>query len=150
MVSSYHRAWDRVYASRGRVWGGGVKDLPQLPAGSRVLELGCGTGRILLPLAQAGVRMVGLDNDLDMLDYLRSHLPAELTPEPLLFAAEITNFHLELSFGLVILPCNTWSTLSAAQRLQALGWRVLRYWNDDVLLRTDAVLEDVLRALGES
>jgi very-short-patch-repair endonuclease len=29
----------------------------------------------------------------------------------------------------------------------ALGYRVLRFWNDDVLLRTDAVLEEVWRYL---
>ncbi len=40
--------------------------------------------------------------------------------------------------------------MQRTRRLQAWGWRVLRYWNDEVLLRTDAVLEDVLRALGES
>ena len=45
--SSYHRAWDRDYASRGRVWAGGVKDLPRLSACSRVLELGCGDGKTL-------------------------------------------------------------------------------------------------------
>ncbi|TAA10151.1 endonuclease domain-containing protein [Pseudoxanthomonas winnipegensis] len=32
--------------------------------------------------------------------------------------------------------------------LNAAGYRVLRYWNDDVLQRTDAVLKDILRALG--
>ena len=85
-----------------------------------VLELGCGTGRILLPLAQAGIRMVGLDNDLDMLDYLRSRLTTALSPAPLLFAGEITRFHLGMEFTLIILPCNTWSTLSGVQRLQAL------------------------------
>ena len=31
--------------------------------------------------------------------------------------------------------------------LEAAGYRVLRYWNDDVLLRTSCVLEDILRAL---
>jgi very-short-patch-repair endonuclease len=31
--------------------------------------------------------------------------------------------------------------------LEAEGHRVLRYWNDDVLLRTTEVLEDILRAL---
>ena len=31
--------------------------------------------------------------------------------------------------------------------IEALGYRVLRFWNDDVLLRTDAVLEEVLRNL---
>lgn len=86
-----------------------------------VLELGCGTGRVLLPLANAGVSMVGLDNDLDMLDYLRSRLPASLVPMPLLFAAELTKFHLDMLFSLIILPCNTWSTLSGTQRIEALG-----------------------------
>ena len=32
--------------------------------------------------------------------------------------------------------------------LQAVGYRVVRYWNDDVLLRTSLVLEDILRHLG--
>jgi very-short-patch-repair endonuclease len=33
--------------------------------------------------------------------------------------------------------------------LQAQGFRVRRYWNDDVLLRLEDVLADVLRALEE-
>lgn len=86
-----------------------------------VLELGCGTGRVLLPLAQAGVPMVGLDNDFSMLAYLHSRLPTDLSPAPLLFAAGITGFRLGMAFELIILPCNTWSTLSSPQRVQALG-----------------------------
>jgi very-short-patch-repair endonuclease len=31
--------------------------------------------------------------------------------------------------------------------LEAMGMIVLRYWNDDVLLRTDAVLNDILATL---
>ena len=31
--------------------------------------------------------------------------------------------------------------------LEAEGYRVLRYWNNDVLLRTNGVLEDILRVL---
>ncbi len=33
-------------------------------------------------------------------------------------------------------------------RLLSGGYRVVRYWNDDVLLRTSLVLEDILRQLG--
>jgi len=33
----------------------------------KVLELGCGTGRITLPLAQIGFEIVGLDSQADML-----------------------------------------------------------------------------------
>lgn len=32
-----------------------------------------------------------------------------------------------------------------SQMLAALGYRVVRYWNDDVLFRTAEVLEDILR-----
>jgi len=32
--------------------------------------------------------------------------------------------------------------------LEALGYRVIRFWNDDVLIRTDDVLTEVLRALS--
>ena len=33
--------------------------------------------------------------------------------------------------------------------LENLGWRVIRFWNDDILLRTDAVLGVVLEACLE-
>jgi SAM-dependent methyltransferase len=37
----------------------------------RVLELGCGTGRITLPLGRAGARIVGIDRSAPMLDRAR-------------------------------------------------------------------------------
>jgi SAM-dependent methyltransferase len=40
-------------------------------ASGRVLELGCGTGRVTLPLAKAGVSIVGVDRSSQMLDRLR-------------------------------------------------------------------------------
>ena len=33
--------------------------------------------------------------------------------------------------------------------LEAAGYRVIRFWNDDVLMRTEAVLAEILRALNE-
>ncbi|MFZ3149065.1 MAG: class I SAM-dependent methyltransferase, partial [Methanothrix sp.] len=49
-MDSHLKAWDKDYASRGRLWGGGVKNLPVLPEGSSVLELGCGDGKTLSAL----------------------------------------------------------------------------------------------------
>ncbi len=43
-------------------------------AGGRVLELGCGTGRIALPLARAGVPIVGVDRSAPMLARARMRL----------------------------------------------------------------------------
>jgi ubiquinone/menaquinone biosynthesis C-methylase UbiE len=43
--------------------------------GGPVLELGCGTGRVLLPIAATGVACVGLDASPAMLDVLRGKRP---------------------------------------------------------------------------
>jgi SAM-dependent methyltransferase len=50
-----------------------------LDARGAILELGCGTGRLLDPLARAGVRVVGVDRSGPMLDLARARLGARLT-----------------------------------------------------------------------
>ncbi len=49
-------------------------------AGSTVLELGCGTGRISIPIAQAGVPVVGLDRAPAMLDIARAKVARRRQP----------------------------------------------------------------------
>ncbi|MFW5798411.1 MAG: class I SAM-dependent methyltransferase [Planctomycetota bacterium] len=46
-------------------------------SGGPVLELGCGAGRVLLPIAREGVDVVGVDVTPTMLDVLRRKLRAE-------------------------------------------------------------------------
>jgi len=43
-------------------------------AGGHVLELGCGTGRVSIPLARSGVDLVGVDRSQSMLARLRSRV----------------------------------------------------------------------------
>jgi len=81
-----------------------------------LLELGCGTGRVLLPLLQAGHLAYGLDNDLEMLRFLRLSLPPEQRSQPKVFQVDMAHFHLARLFSLIILPCNTLSTLSTEAR----------------------------------
>ena len=40
--------------------------------------------------------------------------------------------------------------LIRTQRLEALGWRVLRFWNDEILENPDGVVEAILQALQAS
>src|SRR4051812_50153035 len=42
-------------------------------AGSPVVELGVGTGRIAVPIAAAGVRVIGVDASAGMLEVCREH-----------------------------------------------------------------------------
>lgn len=54
--------WDGFYRTQGRAWRG-VTDLRSLdiPAGSRVLEVGCGNGKTLSALREMGCEVVGMD-----------------------------------------------------------------------------------------
>jgi len=57
----------------------GRRDIPfwrnlALQAGGTALELGCGTGRVSLPLARAGVRLIGVDRSAAMLDLARRRI----------------------------------------------------------------------------
>jgi SAM-dependent methyltransferase len=53
--------WDDDYLRRGRLWGGSTPSLPRLPGSSRILELGCGDGKTVRPLVQAGCSVIALD-----------------------------------------------------------------------------------------
>lgn len=54
-------------------------------AGGPVLELGCGTGRVSLPLARAGVHLVGIDRSAPMLDRARTQILKSSNPKILKF-----------------------------------------------------------------
>lgn len=86
-----------------------------------VLELGCGTGRVLIPLIEAGFRLVGLDHDLDMLRYLSREAGNQAGLQPQVVAGDMCAFHLGMQFQLILLPCNTYSTLDMHLRKACLG-----------------------------
>ena len=81
----------------------------------QVLELGCGTGRVLLALAKSGSQIVGLDCDAEMLAFLRHQSAPQAGVQANVFQADMSAFHLASQFQLILLPCNTYSTLTAAR-----------------------------------
>ncbi len=95
-------------------------------ANGPVLELGCGSGRLLLPLLQAGHTVVGVDNSPEMLARARARL-AQLPPAQAARArlVEADMRHLTLTegngrFALILLPYNTAMHLSPADLGQTL------------------------------
>jgi MPBQ/MSBQ methyltransferase len=54
-------AWDADYVQKGRLYAGAPHPLPPFPAGSRVLELGCGNGKTLTAMLQTGWQVVAAD-----------------------------------------------------------------------------------------
>lgn len=71
------------------------------------LELGCGTGRVLIPAAQAGCRITGLDQSKMMLARCRAKadaLSTETRARIALVEADMTRFNLGRQFKLAIAP----------------------------------------------
>ncbi len=53
--------WEEDYTRRGELWSGVIHDLPDLPSGSRILELGCGNGKTAIPMILHGLDVIALD-----------------------------------------------------------------------------------------
>jgi SAM-dependent methyltransferase len=76
-------------------------------AGSPVVEIGCGTGRVLIPSARAGVDVVGLDASPQMLAVCRERLRQEnvaVQSRVELVQADMRAFELGRQFTLATLP----------------------------------------------
>lgn len=75
--------------------------------GGPVLELGCGTGRILLPIARAGLEVTGLDLSAQMLAQFHRKLalePADVRCRVELIQGDMTSFDLRQQFRLITIP----------------------------------------------
>lgn len=86
--------------------------------GSPILELGAGTGRVLLPLARAGYRVTGLEASPDMLSILERKLsgePADVRSRVTLLRGDMRDLCLNSRFCLILLPLHTLSHLLGYQ-----------------------------------
>jgi SAM-dependent methyltransferase len=82
--------------------------------GGRVLELGCGTGRLSLPLLAAGHQVTGIDASPAMLSILRRKLEAagpDVHARATLLQADMRDFRLEARFDLAIVPVKSFAYL---------------------------------------
>jgi len=83
-------------------------------SGGPVLEVGCGTGRVLIPTARAGIDVVGLDLSPDMLAVCRQRLrdePAAVQSKVTLLQADMRRFALGRAFSLVTIPFRSFQHL---------------------------------------
>jgi SAM-dependent methyltransferase len=83
-----------------------------VPTGSRILELGCGTGRLANVLAARGHDVVGVDESAAMLSHLRGVAPVR---------ARIEGLQLGDTFDVVVLAAQLLSTVDLEQRRRFLN-----------------------------
>lgn len=77
--------------------------------GPHILEIGSGTGRLLLPLAREGYEVIGLELNDDMLEICREKMEDEsdTTLENIeLVKGDMRDFKINKKFELIIAPCN--------------------------------------------
>jgi len=122
-----------------------ISDL--LVHGGSVLELGVGTGRIAIPLAQRGVRVVGLDASQRMLEILHGKAGSDLFKTA---QGDFSDFDLDEEFAIIFMSCNTLFSLpsqdlqlaclnSAAKHLTAAGIVIVEAGMPSVLINAPSV-----------
>jgi SAM-dependent methyltransferase len=89
--------------------------------GAPVLELGCGTGRVLGHLADAGHSATGIDANMDMLDRAKAHLQRHLSQQITLRQADLRNFSAAGRFPLAVAPLNVFAELNDGDLSRALS-----------------------------
>jgi len=108
-INSYNVAakyYDGAYAAMHLVDAPFYADLAR-EIGGPVLEIGCGTGRVLLPIARQGIEIHGVDNSAPMLEVLRENLArenADVRKRVKLHAGDMRTFRLQRTFPLVTIP----------------------------------------------
>jgi len=89
-----------------------------------VLELGCGTGRVLIPIAEAGMKIIGIDNSLNMLKVAKDKIaqkPLRVQRNIELVHSRMQNFSLKKKFSLIICTFNTFMHITKREdQLQVL------------------------------
>jgi len=109
-------------------------------AGGPVLEVGCGSGRVLVPTAQAGVEIVGLDLSAHMLGVCRQRLlrePPAVQEKATLAHANMRRFDLGRTFALATIPFRPFQHLLTVDDQLACLSCIRRHLVDDGVLIFD-------------
>ena len=136
----------QLYDARVKDWPGELdfyRDfLSTKPESSQgILEIACGTGRVTLPLCNAGYRMTGLDISPELLDIARKKGAGMVDLK--WFQADMRTFELNRKFGVVISPGHSFQfMLTSDDQVRCLeqvkrhiapgGWFILHLDHQDV------------------
>ena len=123
-------------------------------AGGAVLDLCCGTGRIAIPLARAGLRVTGVDISDGMLAGFRRHLEREdddTRARIELVQADIRELALEeRDFGLAIIPYSSLLLIDSLEEQRRAVQAVARHLGPEHLFALDIINPFCMRLRGES
>jgi ubiquinone/menaquinone biosynthesis C-methylase UbiE len=111
--SLFVEAYDAFYSSSAPQIAGDLAFYQRVAreVGGPVLELACGTGRIALPLAKAGLQVTGVDRSEPMLTIAQCKLatfPASVQGRLTLVNQDMSALNLDRRFWLCLRALNLW------------------------------------------
>jgi SAM-dependent methyltransferase len=116
--------------------------------GSPILELACGTGRALLPLARQGYQVTGLDISPEMLEIARHKIEAEgLAGQVTLVEQDMRRLALDGRFNLAFVALNSFMHLLTLDDQMASLVRIHHHLNPGGRLLLDLFNPDLGRLL---
>jgi SAM-dependent methyltransferase len=122
-------------------------------APSGILELGSGTGRILIPLAAAGFNVTGVDNSDDMIALCKEKLnrePPSTRQRTRIVKGDVVDLDLGETFDLVIAPCNLLSLLTGRNEALSLLKTAKRHLKDSGVFILDCSIPNVQLMVGSN
>lgn len=127
-----------------------------VPAGGAVLELGCGTGRVAIPLAERGFAVTGLDIAPSMLaqaEAKRAGLPAEVAARLRFVRGDLRSLALGREFDAILVtyytlahlqPSVAWKqAIAGMARHLAPGGRIALHLPDPVMMARTPPVPDL-------
>jgi hypothetical protein len=116
--------------------------LEELAGGGPALELGVGTGRIAIPLSEAGVDVHGIDASEAMLAVMRAKPGGERVPTTL---GTFADFSLPPSFGLIYVVFSSFFVLLTQEEQLSCFRAVSRHLSEDGVFVMQAFVPDPSR-----
>ncbi len=87
--------------------------------GGKILELACGSGRVLLPLVQEGYEVTGVDTSIVMLDIARARVQdANVVERCTLVQQDISTLHLSQKFRLAFIALGSFAHITTRKTQQ--------------------------------
>jgi SAM-dependent methyltransferase len=135
--ASYDAAFEALAASGKDVHGEAAYVAALVPPGSRVLDAGCGTGRVGIELARRGYDVVGVDSDASMLEVARRKGPdLQWRLEDLAELSDVAAYDLVVAAGNVMIflaPGTGPEVVAALGRALRPGGLLVSGWRTDEL-----------------
>jgi len=116
-----------------------------LQQNSPILELACGTGRILIPIAQSGIECYGLDFNREMLAVCETKARALNLKNVHLQFESMDDFHYDQKFSLIYIPFRSFQhLLTNEEQIRSLQL-VRQHLKDDGLFLLDVFAPNIDR-----